>query len=395
MNKKEISEIKKLFTATHCAVTRICGCYVDAEKNQKTKLKEAFLSLPEEEMFKYFNIFRKSLSGTLGKNLVQMEFPLEQEASGGTQEFLLQLRNSQLRDDALIEEFYQKVIENYIDPENYYIILIHGAYDIPARASDNLEMDDASDYVYEFLLCSICPVKLSKPGLHYNADANTIENLIQDWIVEAPDIGFLFPAFTDRNTDIHNLMYYSKKPDVIQTDIINNLLGCRIPLSAKTQKETFQTIIEETLDNTCDFETVMAIQENLNEMIEERKEDPEPLTLDKYEVKRLLADSGVENEKLEEFDDLYASVVSDEQAGFVASNVASTRSYEIRTPDVIIKVSPDKAQLIESKVIDGIPYLMIQATDQVEINGIAVKSPLLKENSEMSESEISESEENF
>ncbi|MBS4969723.1 MAG: DUF4317 domain-containing protein, partial [Lachnospiraceae bacterium] len=379
----------------HCAVTRICGCYVDAEKNQKTKLKEAFLSLPEEEMFKYFNIFRKSLSGTLGKNLVQMEFPLEQEASGGTQEFLLQLRNSQLRDDALIEEFYQKVIENYIDPENYYIILIHGAYDIPARASDNLEMDDASDYVYEFLLCSICPVKLSKPGLHYNADANTIENLIQDWIVEAPDIGFLFPAFTDRNTDIHNLMYYSKKPDVIQTDIINNLLGCRIPLSAKTQKETFQTIIEETLDNTCDFETVMAIQENLNEMIEERKEDPEPLTLDKYEVKRLLADSGVENEKLEEFDDLYASVVSDEQAGFVASNVASTRSYEIRTPDVIIKVSPDKAQLIESKVIDGIPYLMIQATDQVEINGIAVKSPLLKENSEMSESEISESEENF
>ena len=395
MNKKEISEIKKLFTTTHCAVTRICGCYVDAEKNQKTKLKEAFLSLPEEEMFKYFNIFRKSLSGTLGKNLVQMEFPLEQEASGGTQEFLLQLRNSQLRDDALIEEFYQKVIENYIDPENYYIILLHGAYDIPARASDNLEMDDASDYVYEFLLCSICPVKLSKPGLHYNADANTIENLIQDWIVEAPDIGFLFPAFTDRNTDIHNLMYYSKKPDVIQTDIINNLLGCRIPLSAKTQKETFQTIIEETLDNTCDFETVMAIQENLNEMIEERKEDPEPLTLDKYEVKRLLADSGVENEKLEEFDDLYASVVSDEQAGFVASNVASTRSYEIRTPDVIIKVSPDKAQLIESKVIDGIPYLMIQATDQVEINGIAVKSPLLKENSEMSESEISESEENF
>lgn len=395
MNKKEISEIKKLFTTTHCAVTRICGCYVDAEKNQKTKLKEAFLSLPEEEMFKYFNIFRKSLSGTLGKNLVQMEFPLEQEASGGTQEFLLQLRNSQLRDDALIEEFYQKVIENYIDPENYYIILIHGAYDIPARASDNLEMDDASDYVYEFLLCSICPVKLSKPGLHYNADANTIENLIQDWIVEAPDIGFLFPAFTDRNTDIHNLMYYSKKPDVIQTDIINNLLGCRIPLSAKTQKETFQTIIEETLDNTCDFETVMAIQENLNEMIEERKEDPEPLTLDKYEVKRLLADSGVVNEKLEEFDDLYASVVSDEQAGFVASNVASMRSYEIRTPDVIIKVRPDKAQLIESKVIDGIPYLMIQATDQVEINGIAVKSPLLKENSEMSESEISESEENF
>lgn len=374
MNKKEISEIKKLFTTARCAVTRICGCYVDAEKNQKTRIKEAFLSLPEEEMFKYFNIFRKTLSGTLGKNIVQMEFPLEQEAPGGTQEYLLQLRNSQLKDDALIEDFYEKVIENYIYPENYYIILIHGAYDIPAKASDNLEMEDASDYVYEFILCSICPVKLSKPGLHYNADANTIENLIQDWIVEAPDTGFLFPAFTDRNTDIHNLMLYSKKPEVIQTDIINYLLGCQIPLSAKTQKETFQTIVEETLDHTCDFDTVMTIQENLNELIEERKEDPEPVTLDRYEVKRLLADSGVADERLEEFDELYDSVVSDDRTSFVASNVASTRSYEIRTPDVIIKVSPDKAQLIENRIIDGIPYLLIQATDQVQINGIAVKT---------------------
>ena len=376
MNKKEISEIKKLFTTTRCAVTRICGCYVDAEKNQKTKLKEAFLSLPEEEMFKYFNIFRKTLSGTLGKNLVQMEFPLDQEMPGGTQEFLLQLRNSELKDDTLIDEFYQKVIENYINPENYYIILIHGAYDIPAKASDNLEMEDASDYVYEFLLCSICPVKLSKPGLHYNADANTIENLIQDWIVDTPDIGFLFPAFTDRNTDIHNLMYYSKKPDIIQTDIINTLLGCQIPLSAKTQKETFQTIIEETLDNSCNFETVMAIQENLSEMIEERREDPEPVVLDKYQVKRLLENSGVENERLEEFDELYESVVADDNASFVAANVTSTRAYEIRTPDVVIKVSPDKTQMIESRVIDGIPYLLIQATDQIEINGIAVRSPL-------------------
>lgn len=375
MNKKEISEIKKLFTTTRCAATRICGCYVDGEKNQKTKLKEAFLSLPEEEMFKYFNIFRKTLSGTLGKNLVQMEFPLEQEAPGGTQEFLLQLRNSQLKDDALIDEFYQKVIDTYICPENYYIILVHCAYDIPAKASDNLEMDDASDYVYEFLVCSICPVKLSKPGLHYNPDANIIENLIQDWVVDMPDTGFLFPAFTDRNTDIHNLMFYSKKPDVIQTDVIDTLLGCRIPLSAKTQKETFQTIIEETLDNSCNFETVMAIQETLNEMLEARKEDPEPVVLDKLEVKRLLADSGVENERLDEFDQLYDSVVEDDKAGFVAANVTSTRACEIRTPDVIIKVSPDKAQLIESKVIDGIPYLMIQATDQVEVNGISVRTP--------------------
>lgn len=378
MNKKEISEIKKLFTPTHCAITRICGCYVDAEKNQRMKMKEAFLSLPEEEMFKYFNIFRKTLSGSIGKNVMNMEFPLEQEMEGGTQEFLLRMRDSELKDEELLDEFYQKIMDNYIFPENYYIILIHGAYDVPGRASDNLDMDDASDFVYNFILCSICPVKLSKPGLSYNAETNHMENRIQDWIVEAPDTGFLFPAFNERNSDIHELLYYAKNPEILQVDLIDQFLGCRTPLSAKTQKETFQTLIEETLDNTCNFETVMNIQENLNVMLEERKEDPEPVTLDKSEVKRLLADSGVADEKLAEFDHHFEAL-TDEKTSFVASNVANVRSYEIKTPDVIIKVAPDKAQLIETRMINGVPYIMIEATDLVEINGITVRTPQAEE----------------
>lgn len=374
MNKKEISEVKKLFTPSHCAITRICGCYVDAEKNQRMKMKEAFLSLPEEEMFKYFNIFRKSLSGSIGKNIMNMEFPLEQEMEEGTQEFLLKIRDSELKDDVLLQEFYQRVMETYIYAENYYIILIHGAYDVPGRASDNLDMEDASDYVYNFILCSICPVKLSKPGLMYNSETNHMENRIQDWLVEVPDNGFLFPAFNDRNTDIHSLLYYAKNPEILQTDFVDQFLGCQTPLSAKTQKETFQSLIEETLDNTCSFETVMNIHENLNELIEERKEEPEPVTLNKQEVKKLFADSGVENAKLEEFDTHYEAL-ADEKTSFVASNLANVRSYEIKTPDVVIKVTPDKAQLVETRMIDGVPYIMIQATDLVEINGITVRTP--------------------
>ena len=194
MNKKEIAEIKKLFTPSHCAITRICGCYVDAEKNIKTKLKEAFLSLEEEEMFKYFKIFKSTLSGTIGKNLLNMEFPLEQEMGDGTQKFLLRLRDSELKDDVLLEAFYDKIIETYYHPENYFIILIHGSYDIPMRTSDNQELDDASEYVYNFVLCSICPVNLSKAGLCYNAENNSIEDRIRDWIVELPDVAFLFPS---------------------------------------------------------------------------------------------------------------------------------------------------------------------------------------------------------
>lgn len=132
MNKKEVSEIKKQFKPENCCITRICGCYVDREKNKITELKNAFLAMPEEEMFKYFDIFKKTLSGNIGKNLINMEFPLEQEREGGTQEFLLRLRNSKLKDDGLIDTFYEKIIESYDCAENYYIILIHSVYDIPA-----------------------------------------------------------------------------------------------------------------------------------------------------------------------------------------------------------------------------------------------------------------------
>ncbi len=373
MNKKEVSEIKKLFTPAGCAITRICGCYVDAEKEKRTELKEAFLSLPEEEAFKYFTIFRKAMSGKLGKNLINMEFPLHTEEPGGTQEFLLRLRDSELKDDALLEEFYNKVIANYDYGENYYIILIHCAYDIPARSTDGNEMFDASDYVYSFIQCSICPVKLSKAGLSYKPTTNTIENRNRDWLVETPNLGFLFPAFNDRNTDLHNLLYYSKNAEELSTRLIDEVFGCKPPLSAKSQKETFQAIVEETLGENCDFETVKNIHESLSEMLEERKEDPEPLTLDKYQVKRLLEDNGADPEKLQELDTIYPTDEKSREASFVATNVVSTRGFEIKTPDVSIKVSPDKTYLVRTKMVEGRSCIVIEVNEHVEINGITVK----------------------
>ena len=373
MNKKEANEIKKLFTPANCAISRICGCYVDAEKNKRTEIKEAFLSLPEEEAFKYFTIFKSALSGTMGKNMVNMEFPLHTEEEGGTQNFLLKLRDSQLKDDVLIEEFYDKVIASYDFGENFYIILIHCAYDIPARSSDGLEMYDASDFVYEFIQCTICPVKLSKAGLCYNTEANVIENRSRDWIVEAPDTGFLFPAFTDRNTDIHSLLYYAKNPEQMPERLIDELLGCIIPMSAKSQKETFQAIVEETLGDNCDFETVKSLHENLNEILEETKDEPAPFTLDKYQMKRLLENNGASQEKLEEFEQRYGENEEQSVPPFLATNVVNTRSFEIKTADVSIKVAPDKTHLVENRMIDGRPCIVIGISEHVEINGITVR----------------------
>ena len=372
MNKKEILEIKKLFTNNKCCISRICGCYVDGNKNKVTTFREAFLSLPEEEIFKYFTIFRSSLSGTIGKNLLNMEFPLDAEAEGGTQDFLLKLRDSHLKDDELLEIFYNKVIDNYIYGENYLILLIDASYDVPGKTSDDLSMDDSSEYVYEHILCSICPVNLSKEGLCYNAATNSFENRIRDWLGEVPSHAFLFPAFNDRNTDIHNILYYSKKSEEVQSEFIDGVLGCVTTMTFKNQKETFTEIITEVLGDECNFETVKTVHEILNTYIEERKEQPDPVVFEKNDVKKVLESSGVSNEQIGTFEEHY-----DETAGsrtnFMASNVVNTRSFEVKTPEVVIKVSPERTDLIETREIDGRVFLMIEVSDNIEINGIPVK----------------------
>ena len=373
MNKKEVLEIRKQFTPANCAITRIAGCYVDHEKNKKMESKSAFLSLPEEEAFKYFDIFKKTLSGTMGKNMLNMEFPIDQEMPGGTQEFLMKLKGSKLEDDMLLEEFYDKVIATYEYAENYYIILIHAMYDVPGKSSDNMEMFDASDEVFEYLLCSICPVSLSKAGLSYNAESNCIQDRIRDWVVDMPDKGFLFPAFNERSTDIHGVLYYTKKSEDLQPELIEQLLGARMPMSANTQKETFQMLIEDTLGEDGDYEIIRNIHDTLNEMIEEHKEEPEPLQLDKTDVRKVFEQSGVSSEKMESFDQNYEETAG-EKTSLLASNITETKKFQIETPDIVIKVNPDRADLIETRMIDGRQCIVIAVDDHIEVNGVYVRT---------------------
>jgi hypothetical protein len=366
MINSEILEIKKQFNHENCSITKVSGCYIDGEKTIRSRFTETFLCLPEEETFKYLEIFKKALSGTVEKNLINMEL-----ASAESQDILLKLRDSELKDEDLLDDFYNRVIENYEYAGNYLILLIYAAYDVPGKAKDKLQVDDASEEVYRYILCSICQVKLSKPGLSYHADTNLIQKRIQDWVVTDPANGFLYPAFNDRSTDVDNLLYFAKNPEESQKEFVDQLLGCRLPMSAVSQKETFTKLISQTLGEDCGYEIVRNIHERLNDMIGEHslKEIPEPLTLDKAAVKELLEDSGAED--LAGFDTNYDKLAGKETA-LQASNLVNTRTFEVKTTNVVIKVDPEHMDLIQSKVIDGKNCLVIEVNDQVEVNGISV-----------------------
>lgn len=373
MNKKETLEIRKLFTQESSCLSKICSCYVDYNKQKVCTMQEAFLSLAKDEALKYNDIFKATLSGTIGKNLLNMEFPTEQEFNGGTQEFLMKLRSSELKDDALLQEFYDRVITAFDYPENYYIILIYGNYDVPGRATDGAEMFDASEEVYQFLLCSICPVNRSKGGLSYLSDSNVIGERIRDWIVEAPMKGFLFPAFNDRGSDIHNVLYYSKNPEDTHPELIEQLLGSVTPMSPVSQKETFQSLLLDTLGEEADYEVVSSIHENLNEMIAETKDNPDPLTLSRSEVKNLFEISGVPEQELQNFDQKYEEIAG-AKTKLLASNITNTKKLSIETPDIVIKVNSDRTDLIKTQYIDGRQCFVITVDDHVEINGMNVKT---------------------
>ncbi|MBU3133686.1 DUF4317 domain-containing protein [Clostridium gasigenes] len=302
MKKKDILELKKRFKKNDCTFTKICGCYVNGEKNIIFNFRETFLNLDEDEYFKYLEIAKKVLSGTIGNNILELNFPLNENLENEKQISLIQLKKSQLKDDALLQDFYKSIIDSYDYTGNFLILVFHDAYDIITKTTDNAKMDE-SEEVYEYILCAICPVSLSNPGLRYFEEENKIKARIRDWVVDAPTLGFVFPAFINRSSDVNSVMYYTKNAKDPHPELMEKALGCSSKQTATIQKETFQTIIKDYIntDEKKAEKTFIDIQENLNTMIDEYNAiyddtDGEPITLTQKDIQNLLIESGVPEE---------------------------------------------------------------------------------------------------
>ena len=370
MDKKAISEIRKLIKPDSC-VDRIRGCYVNEEGQVIHELHDSLASMEKESLEKYCEMLRGALSGKLGRNLFNMEFPIVGETEGSGQQMLYRLQQSGLKDDSLLTEFFEDVVKHFRCDSKYLILLIHGTYDIPAKGSDNAEMEDASDYVYSFLLCCICPVILMKEGLCYDEDACTFLDRRMDWAVQKPVSGFLFPAFNDRQPDVHSLLYYCRKEDARHEEISADLLGCSLPIPEADQKELFKSMVEQTLGRDCNFENVRNLNDAVSEIIEQNKDSGEPVQIEKAEMRRLLSENGADQSVLSDFDAAYDEAVG-EGVPLMAENLIDTSKLEVKSPSLRISVKSEMADMLKTRVIDGMEYLLIPVTDELEVNGIRI-----------------------
>lgn len=318
MRKKDILELKRRFKKDHCTFTNMCGCYVNSEKHIILKFRETFLNLDEEEYFKYLEIAKKVLSGAIGNNILELNFPLKEDLTNERQTSLIQLKNSRLKDDALLDDFYQLIIDNYNYTGNFIILVFHDVYDVITKTTDNAKLDE-SEEVYEYLLCAICPVSLSDPGLRYFEEENKIKARIRDWVVDVPITGFVFPAFIDRSPDVNAIMYYTKNPKDTHPELMENALGCSSKQTAAIQKETFQSIIKDSysIDEEKADRIFMEIQDNLNAMVEEynatyEDTDCEPITLTENDIQNLLIESGIPEEITTKIEQSYVENFGDD-----------------------------------------------------------------------------------
>lgn len=373
MNDKEIGEIRRHLRRDRSNMSAIYGCYVNENREIISEFRQSLGIMPENEAEKYFAMLKKVLSGSIGKNLIDVTFKTSQVAGSPEHQMLMELRKTGLKDDELRNAFYQKVMESLSMESNYLILLGCDTYDVPFKSKDGDTQRDSSEESYTYLVCAICPVKQTKPALHYVPEDKNFHDGGMSQICGAPELGFLFPAFDNRATNIYNALYYNHSASENHEAFAQAIFNVDIPRPADEQKKSFEALLSNTITEDCSLDLVQTVHEQITQRIDLHKESkvPEPLLISKKEVKDVLSSCGVPEEKIAKF-----SVDYDETFGFEADlhpkNVIDTRHFEIKTPEVSIKVDPARNDLIETRVIGGVKYILICADEHVEVNGVSI-----------------------
>ncbi len=378
MNQRELNELRRRFKPDRTAISKVYGCYVNSSRQIISYVDAPLGLLSQEEQEMYLNLLKKSLSGALGRNLIDIEFSTRQVADSDEHRLLQTLRQTELQDSNARESLYRRIIDAIDMGESSYLILLAAdTYDVPHRSRDDQEVPDGSDTVFRYFVCAICPVKDPTLALQYSDQDKEFRGSSTGHIALPPVLGFLFPAFDDRSANIYNALFYSKDTAQLHQEVIDAVFCIQnAPMSPQEQQNVFTSALTETLEKDCSYDVVQAVHEQLRGRIQEHKDsrDPEPLTLSVREVGDVLTGSGVPEEKAEAFQEACRRQYG-QDAALNPRNIIEAGKFQITTPEVKITVPPEYSYMVETRIIDGRRFILIPADDGVEVNGIPVTIP--------------------
>lgn len=355
MNKKDIAEIKKTLKPENSSINMVRTCYVTGKKNIVGTNKRKFLALEENEQDKYMDILKKALTGKLNHTLLDLEFPSSAKQENGPQRKLYNMMKDGLQDDEKAEFFFEEVVNTYEHEGNYLILLAHGNYGIPSKASDGVVLED-TDGIYSFIICCICPVELSKPGLCYNADVKTFVNVERDWVAGNPKIAFTFPTFSNRQMNVNHALYCVKKPSEPHNEIAETILGCTLPMAVNDQKEAFRELIQETLGKDANVRNIVRLNREINSFVEELKHEEEAPVMNRKDVEVFLNRTGIDKDVDAQDFEVMADVVADEK-------------YVFEGDGVKLQVSKEYVDFVQQTIVNGKPCLLLPLNG-ITLNGI-------------------------
>ena len=372
MNEKEVAEIRRRFNPQKTNISRIQGCYVNDEGKILTEFSQPLVTLSEEETQAVLTLLKKALSGTLDKNLINLEFPNAEIIGGQKHKNLLSLRDSALNDTEALHSLFENIVSSIGLHESYIIIAGFDTYDVFRYTEDGKREDDSEEQ-FGYFVCAVCPLKLTKPALSFTAYDNAFHSIAASSAISSPELGFMFPAFDDRAANIYGTLFYTKDPSIDRSETVNALFSAELPMPADSQKDNFDTILTRSLGDQCDIEMVKGVNSRISDMLTEHKEqkNPDTLTLSLDDISDILRSCDASNDKIEAFVAKYGEIFG-EKTRLSARNIVDSRHFSINMTDVSIRVNPEKSGLLSTGVIDGTRYILVRAEEAVEVNGITI-----------------------
>ena len=374
MNDKEIAELRRRFRADKTSISRIRGAYVNEKREIISEMDQSVALMTETEADELLSLLKKTLSGRVDTNLIDIHFTTQQVMEAPEHKLLCNLRETALQDNDLVHQFYQRIISSLELEGNYMILLAYDTYDVFTYRRDGAK-DDESTELFRYILCAVCPIKMAKPALSYYVRENCFRNIVADSMISPPALGFMFPAFDNRSTNLYGALYYTRATDNSHTEFTDAVFNAGpLPMPATEQKETFRSVLADATGECCSLPVIRSVHAQLHQAMEEHKinKDPEPLTVDKYAIRDMLGFCGVPEESIEQFEEKFDKGFG-QNAALSPRNIVETNKFEVRTPDVVIKCNPARTDLVETRIIDGVRYVLVRADGGVEVNGIDVR----------------------
>lgn len=369
MKKKEFRELKKQYQLTDCSISRVCGCFISLKGEKITTFNDNFLNLPEEDMHKYFEILKKGMSGTDGKNRLNLTFNKKLDAQLNGKTSLNALVKSGLKDEKILNSFYDSIIEHYHATSNYIVLLFSQDYDVPFKGSDGSGGLD-SENVYSYIYVCICPVNALAAGLTYDEDNNKFTDKKPFLIIDKPENAFIYPNFVESSSDYDSVYYYIKSSKYVQHEFMENVLNVSLDMDSDMEKNTFNELVKKSLDKKCSFDVVTSIFKEIDTIID-NSETPD-IKLEKNRIMDIFEDCGVTGSELSScsnnFDELFG-----ENAALTGGNITESSGTKVTVGNnVTVKLKNKGNPVIKRTNVNGKDCIIIELApgEHVDVNGI-------------------------